>query len=128
MFDRGWNLDRDVQFFADGQNGLRGYRLYAFEGDKRVVWNAEQRLFMGREFLQLFSPGAAIFFDTGAATPPGQPLRFADFKTDVGIGLRIAITRASTNSVLRFDLAYALNRDPRGRRGFLVSFSSGQGF
>ncbi|MCA1610644.1 MAG: hypothetical protein LC780_07255 [Acidobacteria bacterium] len=128
VFDRGWNLDRDVQFFADGQNGLRGYRLYAFEGDKRIVWNAEQRLFTGREVLQLFSPGAAIFFDTGAATPPGQPLRLADFKTDVGIGLRIAITRASTNSILRFDLAYALNRDPRGRRGFLVSFSSGQGF
>ncbi|MEO8188920.1 MAG: hypothetical protein ABI682_01155 [Acidobacteriota bacterium] len=128
VVDRGWNLDRDVQFFADGQNGLRGYRLYAFEGDKRIVWNAEQRFFVGREFLQLFSPGAAIFFDTGAATPPGQPLRLGDFKSDVGVGLRIAITRAATNSVLRFDLAYALNPDPRGRRGFLVSFSSGQVF
>ena len=26
-FDLGWNLDKDVQFFADGGNGLRGYRL-----------------------------------------------------------------------------------------------------
>ncbi len=128
LFDRGWNLDRDVQFFADGQNGLRGYRLYAFEGDKRLVWNAEQRFFLGREFLQLFSPGAAVFLDTGAATPAGRPLRFRDFKSDVGVGLRIAITRASTNSVLRFDVAYALNPDARGRRGFLVSFSSGQVF
>ncbi|MDQ2969694.1 MAG: hypothetical protein M3R34_01015 [Acidobacteriota bacterium] len=128
MFDRGWNLDRDVQFFADGANGLRGYRLYAFEGDKRVVWNAEQRFFLGREFLQLFSPGAAVFFDTGAATPPGQPLRLADFKSDVGVGIRFSITRAASHSVLRFDVAYALNPDSRGRRGFLVSFSSGQVF
>jgi len=127
-FDRGWNLDRDVQFFADGDNGLRGYHLYAFEGDKRVVWNAEQRVFLGREILQLFSLGAAAFFDTGAATPAGEPLRFRDFKTDVGVGLRIGITRAATNSILRIDVAYALNRDPKGRRGLLVSFSSGQGF
>ncbi len=127
-FDRGWNLDRDIQFFADGDNGLRGYRLYAFEGDKRVIFNAEQRFFVAREFLQLFSPGAAIFFDTGAATPPGRPLRFSDFKSDFGVGIRIAISRAATNSVLRFDVSYALDPDPRGRRGFLVSFSSGQVF
>ncbi|MEO8432843.1 MAG: hypothetical protein ABI592_15145 [Acidobacteriota bacterium] len=127
-FDRGWNLDRDVQFFADGDNGLRGYRLYAFEGDKRVIFNAEQRFFLAREFLQLFSPGAAVFFDTGAATPPGQPLRFSDFRSDVGVGIRISISRAATNSVLRLDLSYALDRDPRGRRGLLVSFSSGQVF
>jgi hypothetical protein len=128
VFDRGWGLDRDVQFFADGDNGLRGYRLYAFEGDKRVIWNAEQRLFLGREILQLFTLGAAAFFDTGAATPQGQPLRPADFKTDVGVGIRVGITRAATNSILRFDIAYALNRDAKGRRGLLVSFSSGQGF
>jgi hypothetical protein len=127
-FDRGWNLDRDVQFFADGDNGLRGYRLYAFEGNKRVVWNAEQRIFLGREILQLFSLGAAAFFDTGSATPEDQPFRIRDFKTDVGVGLRIGITRAATNSILRIDVAYALNRDAKGRRGLLVSFSSGQGF
>ncbi|HEY6148111.1 MAG TPA: hypothetical protein VIZ69_10455, partial [Thermoanaerobaculia bacterium] len=126
--DRGWHLDKDVQFFADGDNGLRGYRLYAFEGNKRIVWNAEQRIFLGREILQLFSLGAAAFFDTGAATPEDQPLRIRDFKTDVGIGLRIGITRAATNSILRIDVAYALNPDAKGRRGLLVSFSSGQGF
>jgi hypothetical protein len=128
VFDRGWNLDKDVQFFADGDNGLRGYKLYAFEGNKRVVWNAEQRFFLGREILQLFSLGAAAFFDTGAATPENEPLTIKDFKSDVGVGLRIGITRAATNSTVRIDFAYALNPDAKGRRGFLVSFSSGQGF
>jgi hypothetical protein len=49
-------------------------------------------------------------------------------KSDVGVGLRIAITRASTNSIVRLDVAYPMNPDPHGRRGFLVTFSSGQVF
>jgi outer membrane protein assembly factor BamA len=127
-YDQGWNLDRDVQFFADGGNGLRGYRLHAFEGNKRIIWNLEHRLFTGREVLQLASLGGAVFFDTGAATPEGQPLKLTEFKSDIGAGLRIAISRASTNSIIRIDAAYALNPDPFGRRGWLFSFSSGQSF
>ncbi|HYV40925.1 MAG TPA: hypothetical protein VEO02_03945, partial [Thermoanaerobaculia bacterium] len=128
QFDEGWNLDRGTQFFADGANGLRGYRLHSFEGDKRLVWNLEHRLFTGREVLQLASFGAAVFFDAGAATRLGQPLKLSEFKSDVGVGLRIAISRASTNSILRVDAAYPLNPDPLGRKGWLISFSSGQVF
>jgi hypothetical protein len=128
QFDRGWHLDRDVQFAADGATGLRGYRLHAFTGDKRVILNLEDRFFFEREYLQLFSPGAVAFVDTGMAEPEGRPLRLGDLKTDVGVGLRIAIGRAASNNILRFDCAYALNRDPMGRRGFLVSFSSSQAF
>lgn len=128
QYDQAWNLDRDVQFFADGANGLRGYRLHSFEGNKRIIWNLEHRLFTGREILQLASFGAAVFFDTGAATPEGRPLKLSEFKSDVGVGLRIAISRASTNSILRIDAAYPLNPDPFGRKGWLISFSSGQVF
>jgi hypothetical protein len=128
QFDRGWNLDQEVQFFADGATGLRGYSLQAFEGDKRLIWNLEHRVFSGKEILQLFSPGLAVFFDTGLATPKGVPLRLADFKTDVGIGLRFGIARAAGNNILRLDLAYALNSDQQGKKGWLVSFSSGQSF
>src|SRR5262245_60261054 len=74
VFQRGWNLDGDVQFFADGDHGLRGYRLYAFEGDRRFILNVEHRVFGGFEVLQLFTLGAAIFVDTGTAVPPGAPL------------------------------------------------------
>jgi outer membrane protein assembly factor BamA len=128
QYDQGWNLDRDVQFFADGANGLRGYRLHSFEGNKRIIWNLEHRLFSGREVLQLASFGAAVFFDTGTAIPEGRPMKLSEFKSDVGVGLRIAISRASTNSILRIDVAYPLNPDPFGRKGWLVSFSSGQVF
>ena len=128
QFDEGWNLDRETQFFADGANGLRGYRLHSFEGDKRLVWNLEHRLFTGREILQLASLGAAVFFDAGTATPQGRPLSLSEVKSDIGVGLRVAISRASTNSILRIDAAYPLNPDPLGRKGWLISFSSGQVF
>lgn len=128
QIDRGYDLDRDVQFFADGLTGLRAYRLHSFEGNKRIILNLEHRVFSGREILHLVAPGAVVFVDTGTATPPGQPLAIRNFKTDAGIGLRFGIARAPSNNILRIDFAYAVNPDPQGRKGFLVSFSSSQAF
>lgn len=125
--DEGHNLDRDVQFFADGLRGLRGYPAYALEGDRAVVFNAEHRVFLGRELLQLFAPAAAVFFDSGSAVSQGQQLRIHDFKSDFGVGLRVAIARAES-TVLRLDIAYALNQSPTGKRGFVISFGTTQAF
>ncbi|MGH9441553.1 MAG: hypothetical protein ACRD16_04710 [Thermoanaerobaculia bacterium] len=129
QYDQGWHLDRDVQFAADGLTGLRGYRLHAWTGDRRFIANVEQRFFSEREYLQLVSPGAVVFFDTGAAAPHGAPLwSFSQFHSDVGVGVRLAIARAGGNNILRIDLAYPFDKDPRGRHGLLVSFSSSQAF
>ena len=129
QYDQGWRLDGDVQFAADAFSGLRGYRLHSWEGDRRFVANVEQRFFSEREFLQLVSPGAVVFFDTGAAVPHGTPLwSFSQFHSDAGIGLRLAIARAGGNNILRIDLAYPFDKDPRGRHGLLISFSSSQAF
>ena len=62
-YTRGWDLDPEVQFFADGETGLRAYRLHAFEGDQRMILNVEHRFFLGRELFHVLSPGAAVFFD-----------------------------------------------------------------
>ena len=122
---RGWNLDLDTQFFADGASGLRAYRLYAFEGDRRIIWNVEHRVYSGHELFQVVSPGAAVFFDAAAIAPKGSPM---SIKMDAGIGLRFAVTRASSVPILRVDVGYAFQPDPKGRRGWLVSFSGSQAF
>ena len=122
----GWNVDRDVQFFADGVTGLRGYRMHTFVGDRALIVNVEERLYLGREILQLVSPGVVAFADFGNATNGGVA-DLMHLKSDVGIGFRMGLPRTPKN-LLRLDLAYALNRDPLGRRGWLVSFSSGQAF
>ena len=122
----GWRLDREVQFFADGLNGLRGYRAHAFEGSRAIVMNLEERIYLGRELLQLYSPGVVAFVDAGNATDGGFRHLMA-LKTDVGIGIRIGLPRTPKN-LLRLDIAYALQRDARGRRGLQISMSSGQAF
>ena len=122
--DRGWQLDRDVQFVADGQNGLRAYPDFAFEGRQRVLVNFEQRFFLGRELLQLFGPGLAVFADSGEAFD--RRVRAA-MKSDVGVGLRIGIARFES-ALLRIDLAYALNDSPISHRGRVISISTVQAF
>jgi hypothetical protein len=122
----GWRVDREVQFLADGTDGLRGYPAHSFAGTRNIIANLEQRIYLGREMGQLISPAIVAFVDTGMATN-GSLTRLLDLKTDAGVGIRIGLPRTSRN-LLRIDFAYPLQRDPRGRRGLLVSFSSGQAF
>jgi outer membrane protein assembly factor BamA len=124
--DAGWRMDGDQQFFADGLTGLRAYRAHAFSGTRSLVINVEERLYLGREILQLASPGIVAFADAGNATSSGFT-NLLHVKSDIGVGLRIGLPRTPKN-LLRIDLAYALNRDPLGRKGWLVAFSSGQAF
>lgn len=124
--DSAWRQDRDGQFFADGLNGLRGYRAHSFTGSRSIVINAEERFHLGRELLQLYSPGLVAFVDAGNATNGGLA-ELMRLKLDAGFGIRIGLPRTPKNLV-RIDFAYAFERDPLGRKGFLVSFSSGQAF
>ncbi len=121
----GWNLDPENQIPLDGENGVRGYRLHAVEGNRRVVGNAEARVLVVPEILQLVSFGLAAFGDAGWSW--GEP-DGSWHLADAGVGLRIGITRASKNSLLRVDVARSLHPDPLGRTGWLLSFSSGQAF
>jgi len=124
----GWDLDPEMQFFADGGSGLRGYPLYAFEGNRSVVGNLEYRLFLGKEIFQILAPGLAVFADAGTAVPPGSGFDESQWKTDAGIGVRLAFPRASVHTLIRIDAAYPFQSEPGGRRGVLVSFSSSQPF
>ena len=126
IFSSGWRLDAEQQFFADGLTGLRGYRAHSFSGDRSIVLNLEQRIYLGKEILQIASPGLVAFIDAGNATNGGLATLLR-LKTDVGVGIRVGLPRTPKN-LLRVDLSYALNRDPLGRSGWMVSFSSGQAF
>ena len=125
-YNGGWRTDPEVQFFADGLTGLRAYRVHSLAGTRSFVVNLEQRLYLGRELLQLFSPGVVAFADAGNAADPGNGLLTRVY-SDAGVGLRIGLPRTPKN-LLRIDFGYALRQDPRGREGFMVSVSSGQAF
>ncbi|HSP35633.1 MAG TPA: hypothetical protein VLU46_15080 [Thermoanaerobaculia bacterium] len=117
--DVGRDVDRDVQFFADGQNGLRAYPNFAFAGTRRFVFNAEDRWYLGHEVLQIVEPGIAAFVDVGGAT--NRSLFNDRLHTDFGLGLRFGIARYES-AMLRFDWSYAPGR------GTVFSFATAQAF
>jgi len=113
-FDHGWRLDPAEPLSLGERNGLRGYRR--FTGDRRLLFNIEDRIFIRDEVWSLVDVGAAVFYDSGYAWPPSIPLRFSSLRRSVGFGLRLAPSRSSNNSPGRIDLAYALDDNSSGSR------------
>ena len=126
-FDFAHALETDQQLLLGGDTGLRGYPLRYQEGDRRVLFNFEQRWYGEREFLKVVRFGAAAFVDVGKAWFAGRPPGPTDrgWLSDVGIGLRVAPSRTSHANVIRLDLAFPLRRDPGiDRVQYLVTTST----
>lgn len=120
-----WNSDPEYQIQLDGQNGVRGYKLYAVSGEGNATANAEVRFVLVPDLARIAVLGVAAFADGGISWgDPDGWWRLAD----AGIGLRIGLPRAGVNTLLRMDIARAFRPDPQGRTGWLLSFSSGQAF
>lgn len=132
-FDYGNDFDLDRELLIGADNGLRGYVSRAFTGDKRIVFNVEDRVHLVDDVLKLFSLGAAAFFDAGGATNASiSDLIQDNIYSDVGVGLRIGFPRSSGGQVLRIDLALPLRSGPddEGSGAFepRIIFSGGQLF
>ena len=96
-----------------GDTGLRGYPRNYQTGDRRVVFNVEERVYTDWYPFRLIRVGGAVFFDSGRAWDgPGESLSSAHWLSNVGFGLRFLSTRSSFGNVLHVDLAFPLNRDP----------------
>jgi len=118
-YDWGGNLDQDQLLFLGEENGLHGYKNNQFVGERRVLFNCEDRIFFVDDYLRLVSLGAVAFFDSGFVWPEGSPQSLGDLKSSVGLGFRFAFSRSSANIPIRFDLAYALNGNEQNSRWVL---------
>jgi hypothetical protein len=108
--DAGYNLDADAPLELGGDSGLRGYPLRYTAGEGRWLFTAEERWFTDWYPLRLFHVGAAAFFDAGGTwgeNPGGSPP--IGLLRDVGIGLRLGISRSALANVLHVDLAMPLD-------------------
>jgi len=108
----GRDLDLDNHLELGGDSGLRGYPLRYQTGDKRFLVSLEERYFTDWYPFRLFRVGFAVFADAGRTwgdnPAAGAPLGWL---RDVGIGLRIAPTRASGREIYHIDLAFPLDGD-----------------
>lgn len=126
-YTSGLSLDKENQVMLGGNNGLRGYKNYSFAGAKSLLVNFENRWFLPGEYFHLMRFGGAVFFDSGSVVPQGSGTSWIRFRSDVGVGLRVASTRSTGGHVMRFDIAYALNQGPGGSR-VVFSARGGQAF
>ena len=87
-------------------------------GQSRWLFTAEERWFTDWYPFCLFHVGGAVFYDMGQASGGNRvetPTSVAveDSKgvlRDVGVGLRLGISRSSVGTVLHIDLAYPIDR------------------
>jgi hemolysin activation/secretion protein len=123
----GWMLDPDNQLVLGEVNGLRGYGLGEFKGSKSVLFNVEDRIYVYDDFLRVMDVGAVVFFDSGYVWPAAAGAKMRDLKNSVGMGLRVAPSRSGSNSPVRVDVAFPLNRQGGGSR-YAISILAGQAF
>lgn len=109
--------DSQNQFYTlGGDNGLRGFPIGFFDGDRRVVWNTELRT---RPIPILFTRwGAVAFYDVGGAA---NSYRSMKPHHDAGVGLRVLTPQINTD-VFRLDFAFALDGDHVGGLRFSAGY------
>jgi surface antigen-like variable number repeat protein len=97
--------------------GPRGFRGHAFTGDRSFFLTTEYRYTINPDLWGLMGLGLATFVDHGGAWYQGSERRTG---TDLGVGLRIGPSRATSLSVLRVDLAHRFATDQQGAGWVLV--------
>ncbi|AUJ71247.1 Outer membrane protein assembly factor BamA [Pseudoalteromonas sp. NC201] len=106
----GNNLTFDNQITLGGETGLRGYPIKYQQGSRSMLLNIEKRYYWEYDLLRLFKIGGAAFFDVGRAYHSHLPIE-ADESVlkNVGIGLRLAPSRANSDIMVHIDLAAPIN-------------------
>jgi len=110
---RGVNLDQDHELALGGENGLRGYPLRYQAGDRSALFTLEGRYYSSLYPFRLIRIGGAAFYDMGRAWGGGF-VKSLDpgVLRNVGVGLRVGVTRSGLGNVIHLDLAYPLDGDP----------------
>ncbi len=107
----GKNLSLDKQITLGGESGLRGYPIHYQQGSKRVLLNLEKRYYWEYDLWRLFKVGGAAFYDLGKAYDSHiTPQQREPYLHNVGLGLRLAPSRANSDLMLHLDVAVPINR------------------
>ncbi len=101
-----WLNSGSNYLLAGGESGLRGFNKFYKTGNRKLIFNLENRFFTGLEILSVYI-GTAIFTDIGRIWKSGDEFDLNDFDISVGVGLRLYPERISNNRVVRFDVAYS---------------------
>jgi hypothetical protein len=104
-----WNTRTPFQLTLGGDRNLRGYREEKFPGGRRLIFNAEDRIYFGWPWREVLDLGATIFVDAGRMWKGDVPFGGdSGFRTTAGLGLRGSFP-AGGRSTFRVDVAAPMN-------------------
>lgn len=109
------NLTNDKQLTLGGDTGLRGYPMEFQHGDRSFLVSLEKRYYWEYDLLQLFKVGGAAFLDIGRAwynndSNTQYQVENTPVLKNVGLGLRLAPSRANAGTMIHLDIAAPLNK------------------
>ncbi len=120
-YDADSRRDGSNPLVLGGTTGVRGLDEFAATGNRRIVFNLEARSQPQLEILSVLFGGAA-FFDVGRTFEFEEEFGVRNMVASIGAGLRISLERASSEGIVRIDVAYSETA------GWGLSISTGQYF
>jgi hypothetical protein len=105
----GWSLTQPFQLTLGGGAGVRGYSGDDFPGGRRIVLDAEDRIYVGWPHPELFDLGVTLLADVGRMWPGDAPFGVdSGWRGTVGAGLRVGFP-AGSGRVGRLDVAWPVS-------------------
>jgi hypothetical protein len=104
-----WNTRTPFQLTLGGDRTLRGYRHERFPGGRRLVLNAEDRIYFGWPLREVLDFGGTVFVDAGRIWPGDVPFGIdSGWRATAGLGFRGSFP-AGGRSSFRIDFATPLD-------------------
>lgn len=117
----GSRLDDYQQILLGSHNGLRGYHAYRFAGTRSLLFNLEDRIYLGTFFT--IGLGIVPFFDSGSVWSNNENFRVENMHSSVGVGIRFGFGKVYKARIGRIDFVYPLDGGD-----FSISFGAGHHF
>ncbi|MEX0942692.1 MAG: hypothetical protein WD002_09120 [Pseudomonadales bacterium] len=110
------NLNSNNQIILGGLTGARAFDNRFQTGDRKMLLTLEERQYTDVHFLNLIRLGFAAFLDIGRAWEPGADDGIDDdWLADIGIGIRLASSKANVGKIIHIDFAFPItNRNDPG--------------
>ncbi len=106
----GWDVETPFQLTLGGREAVRGYREEDFPGGRRLVFSAEDRIYLPWPAPELMDFGLSFFADVGFIRPGDVPFGLASgWRGALGAGIRFGLP-PGTGNISRIDLAIPLDR------------------
>lgn len=104
-----WSSSSPFQITLGGERALRGYDLERFPGGRRILFSAEDRIYLGWPWRDLFDTGITLFADAGRMWAGDAPFgEDSGWQASAGFGIRSSFP-AGGRTTYRLDFAWPVS-------------------